>query len=161
MSAGGTSYMGMSLELAPGDVDDRAWFAYLAKGEFRLQACTSCALLRYPPSSMCPWCQCTEAAWEAVNAVGTVHSYTIVRHAIQPAFKAHLPYAVLLVELDRQRGRPGPEEGLRVLGNLVGPDGAMADERAVTQLRIGDRMRLVINPLNEEFGIGHWTPVSC
>ena len=37
---------------------------------------------------------------------GAVHAYTEVHHAIQPAFKAHTPYLVLLVDLDTQKGKP-------------------------------------------------------
>jgi hypothetical protein len=43
-----------------------------------------------------------------------------VHHAIQPAFKAHTPYMVLLVDLDTQKGKPTEDEALRVLANLLG-----------------------------------------
>jgi len=45
-----------------------------------------------------------------VEGRGTVHSYTEVHHAIQPAFKQFTPYLVLLVELDTQSGKPTREE---------------------------------------------------
>ena len=53
-----------------------------------------------------PWCSGAESEWVAVEGRGTVHSYTEVHHAIQPAFKQHLPYLVLVVELDTQESRP-------------------------------------------------------
>ena len=49
-----------------------------------------------------------------------------VHHAIQPAFKAHTPYLVLLVDLDTQKGKPTEHEALRVVGNLATPDGKLA-----------------------------------
>ena len=48
-----------------------------------------------------------------------MHSYTEVHHAIQPAFREHTPYMVLLVDLDTQKGEPTPDEALRVIGNLA------------------------------------------
>ena len=61
-----------------------------------------------------------------VEGKGAVHSYTEVHHAIQPAFKAHTPYLVLLVDLDTQKGKPTEHEALRVVGNLATPDGKLA-----------------------------------
>ena len=54
-----------------------------------------------------------------------MHSYTEVHHAIQPAFREHTPYMVLLVDLDTQKGEPTPDEALRVIGNLCTPDGQL------------------------------------
>ncbi len=74
---------------------------------------------------------------------GTVHSYTEVHHAIQPAFKPFTPYLVLLVELDTQSGKPTREEGLRMIGNLVRPDGVLAPKNEVEKVGIGTRVRMV------------------
>ncbi len=71
----------------------------------------------------CPWCASPNATWTAVEGKGEVHSYEEVHHAIQPAFKAHTPYMVLLVDLDTQKGQPSEHEALRVVGNLTTPDG--------------------------------------
>ena len=70
-----------------------------------------------------------------VEGKGTVHSYTEVHHAIQPAFKAHTPYLVLLVDLDTQKGKPTEHEALRVVGNLATPDGKLAPPEMVKQGR--------------------------
>ena len=59
-----------------------------------------------------------ESTWRQVEGKGAVHSYTEVHHAIQPAFRDHTPYMVLLVDLDTQKGEPTPDEALRVIGNL-------------------------------------------
>ena len=49
-----------------------------------------------------------------------MHSYEEVHHAIQPAFRDHTPYMVLLlVDLDTQKGQPLEHEALRVVGNLT------------------------------------------
>ena len=81
----------------------------------------SCCAIRRPPAV--PWCASPKATWTAVEGKGEVHSYEEVHHAIQPAFKGHTPYMVLLVDLDTQKGQPSEHEALRVVGNLTTPDG--------------------------------------
>jgi len=92
-------YLGMPLEINDLDHENLNYFAYCAKHDFRLQRCASCKLLRYPPTTACPWCSELSSEWVSVEGRGTVHSYTEVHHAIQPAFKQYTPYLVLLVEL--------------------------------------------------------------
>ena len=116
-------YLGMSLGLDDLERENLAYFKYCKEHDFHLQACANCRLLRYPPTTACPWCMAREATWVPVEGKGTVHSYTEVHHAIQPAFKGHTPYLVLLVDLDRQLGMPTEHEALRVVGNLTTPDG--------------------------------------
>src|SRR5439155_494840 len=77
---------------------------------------------RYPPSHGCPWCGTLEWTWQEVSGRGHIYSYEIVAHAIQPGFKEWTPYAVVLVELDEQRGTPTEHEAIRLIANLVTPD---------------------------------------
>ena len=63
--------------------------------------------------------------------------------AIQPAFQAHTPYMVLLVDLDTQKGKPTEHEALRVVGNLTTPDGSWRRRMMVKRVGIGSRMRMV------------------
>ena len=65
---------------------------------------------REPPAPACPWCMSPKSQWVPVEGKGAVHSYTEVHHAIQPAFKNHTPYLVLLVDLDTQKGKPSADE---------------------------------------------------
>ncbi len=116
-------YLGMPLSLDDLDVENLAYFKHCAAHDFHLQQCEACNLLRYPPTTACPWCMSPKARWVPVEAKGAVHSYSEVHHAIQPAFKAHAPYLILLVDLDTQKGKPTEHEALRVVGNLVTPDG--------------------------------------
>ena len=71
------------------------------------------------------------------RARATVHSYSEVHHAIQPAFRGKTPYLILLVDLDTQKGEPTPDEALRVVGNLTTPDGQLAPPELVQQVGIG------------------------
>ena len=151
------NYLGMPLELNDLDHENLEYFSYCAKHEFRLQRCCSCHLLRYPPTTACPWCAEEKSEWVAVEGRGTVHSYTEVHHAIQPAFKSHVPYLVLLVELDTQSGKPTKQEGIRVIGNLTTPQGVLAPRDQVERVGIGTRVRMVFTDVTPGLALPQWT----
>ena len=150
-------YLGMELVLNRREQENVAYFGFCAAGEFRLQRCTHCGLLRYPPGPSCPWCTGRGAEWVPVEGRGTVHSYMEVHQAIQPAFRALAPFMILLVDLDTQRGRPGEHEALRVIGNLVRPDGTIASTDYSRRVGIGSRVRMVFTPLAEGLALPQWT----
>jgi uncharacterized OB-fold protein len=77
-----------------------------------------------------------------------------VVHAIQPGFKEWAPYPVVLVELDEQRGQPTPDEALRIIANLVKPDGAAEEEKKVA---IGARVRVTFDDLAPHFALPQFT----
>jgi hypothetical protein len=83
---------------------------------------------------------------------GHIYSYEVVHHAIQPGFKDWTPYAIVLVELDEQRGTPTPDEALRIIGNLVTADFAPEPESKVA---IGKRVRVVFQDLASDFALPH------
>lgn len=151
------SYLGMTLNLPESDGENTEYFAHCARHEFHLQSCRQCDLLHYPPAPGCPWCGSPDQEWKPVEGRGTVYSYHEVHHAIQPGFKPHTPYLVLLVELDTQRGKPSEHEALRVLGNFVMPDGTLATPEAVANIGIGSRMRMVFTDIGEGMSIPQWT----
>lgn len=156
MAATGT-HLGMPLSIDDLDIENLAYFAHCANGEFRLQKCVECGLMRYPPGTACPFCTCPGWEWTPVEGRGTVYSYGEVHQAIQPAFRPYTPYMVLLVELDTQRGVPSEDEAIRVIGNLVTPSGEMAPPELVRQVGIGSRMRMVFSPAGEEIALPQWT----
>ena len=94
--------------------------------------------------------------WVPVEGKGTVHSYTEVHHAIQPAFRGHTPYLVLLVDLDTQKGKPTEHEALRVVGNLVTPDGKLAPPELVGRVGIGTRVRMVFSDVAPGLSLPQW-----
>jgi hypothetical protein len=85
------------------------FYAFLARGELRLQRCTACRTWRHPPRLRCAHCGSREVAWERASGRGRVFSWTVTHRAVDPAFTP--PYAILVVEL---------EEGPRVVANLRG-----------------------------------------
>jgi uncharacterized protein len=150
-------HLGMALSIADLDSDNAAYFRFCAQGELRLQRCKACELVRYPPGSACPWCAGNAFEWVPVSGRGSVYSYTEVRHAVQPAFRAHVPYLALLVELDEQRGLPTEHEAIRMIGNLATPEAALAPPEVVRTAGIGSRVRVVFAPAGPNIAIPLWT----
>lgn len=150
-------YMGMNLTIDDVDKENRTFFDWCAKGEFRLQKGKESGLLRYPPTTACPWTTDREYDWVPVEGKGEVHSYVEVHHPIQPAFKDKVPYMILLVDLDTQKGAPSADEALRVAGNLVTPEGEFVDPTTIKRVGIGTRVRMVMKPVTDGFSLPQWT----
>ncbi|MEI7711971.1 MAG: OB-fold domain-containing protein [Rhodospirillales bacterium] len=150
-------YMGMALSIDDLDGENLAYFKHCSQHDFHLQKCDDCSLLRYPPNTGCPWCGSAKATWTAVEGKGEVHSYEEVHHAIQPSFKGHTPYMVLLVDLDTQKGTPSEVEALRVVANLTTPDGVLAPPDVVKSVGIGTRVRMVFADVTDGLSLPQWT----
>ncbi len=151
------TYLGMPLDLNDLDVENLAFFKHCAAHDFHLQKCSACGLLRYPPTTACPWCMSPRSEWVAVEGKGAVHSYTEVHHAIQPAFKAAyaLPYP---------GGRPRHPEGQaqRARGPARRrqprpPDGTLAPADVVRRVGIGTRVRMVFSDVTPGLALPQWT----
>jgi uncharacterized protein len=153
----GGDYLGMPLRIEALDQENLAYFSHCAAHDLHLQRCASCGLLRYPPTTGCPWCGDPEAVWAAVEGRGAIYTYAEVHHAIQPAFKDHLPYLILIVELDTQRGVPTEHDALRVAGNLATADGDLAPPDLVAKVGIGTRVRMVFKDIAAGIAVPLWT----
>ncbi len=77
-----------------------------------------------------------------------------MHHAIQPGFKEWTPYAVVLVELDEQCGKPTADEALRIIANLLTPEGKPEAEGRVA---IGKRVRVAFQDLARDFALPQFT----
>jgi uncharacterized OB-fold protein len=91
------------------DAVNRPWFT---TGALALQQCAVCGVVQHPPEEMCRTCGSMTFTTRVVAPVGTVYSYTVVRHAVNAVLEAAVPYVVVLVSLDEL-----PE--VRVVGNLL------------------------------------------
>ena len=150
-------YMGMTLTIDDLDGENRDFFRHCANRDFRLQRGKQSGLLRYPPTTACPWTTDREAEWVPVEGKGTVHSYVEVHHPIQPAFREKVPYMIILADLDTQKGVPSEHEALRVAGNLMTTEGAFAPPEMIKRIGIGTRVKLVYVDVTDEFALPHWT----
>ena len=147
-------HRGLTLLVPDNDSEWMEYFAHARAHRLMVRKCGACGLMRYPPTHACPWCTELAWSWHEVSGRGTIHSYEIVVHAIQPGFRDVTPYPVVLVELDEQRGVPTPDEALRVIANLVKPDGTMEDDKNVA---IGKRVRVVFEDLADHLALPQFT----
>ncbi len=150
-------YLGMPVKIDALDHENSTFFSYCAQHDLHLQRCTDCNLLRYPATTACPFCACPDAIWTPVEGKGMIYSYGEVHHAIQGAFRTQVPYLLLLVELDTQRGQPGPYDGLRMTANLVNNNGDLAPPEMIRQVGIGSRLRIIYKDINEQVSIPLFT----
>jgi uncharacterized protein len=99
---------------APLLTDDNAFFwEAAAEGRLVAQRCAACGRWRHPPRPMCPHCRSLEFEVARLSGRGSLYSYAILHHPRHPAFD--YPVLAALVDL---------EEGIRVVSNLSGLDGA-------------------------------------
>ena len=143
-----TEYKGMTVLIAENDVEYHGYFESARGHRLVMQRCGRCGLLRYPPGAGCPWCSNLEYTWQEVSGKGTIYSYEIVAQAILPGFRDWVPYPVVLVELDEQRGVPTADEALRMVTNLLRGDGTPEDEANVA---IGRRVEVTFVDVDETF----------
>lgn len=147
-------YRGMNLIVPENDSEWKEYFQAVRQHRLVMRKCAACGLMRYPPTHACPWCTALEWTWQEVSGKGTIHTYEIVAHAIQPGFRDWAPYPVVLVELDEQRGQPTPDEGLRMIANLVRPDFTPERDENVA---IGKRVRVLFQDLSPELALPQFT----
>ena len=149
------TYRGMSLLIPDNDSEWKEYFAHARAYKLMMRACGACKLMRYPPTHACPWCMSLEWTWKEVSGRGTIYSYETVVHAIQPGFKEITPYTVVLVELDEQKGAPTADESLRMIANLVKPDGTTPEDEK--NVGIGRRVRVVFQDLADHMALPQFT----
>ena len=105
----------------------------LREGRFLLQYCSGCSKPRHYPRPVCPHCFSMESSFREAPTGGAIHSWTVCHHPFNFFFKASVPYIVALVDMDA---------GVRVNAQLRGVDAG--------SLRIGQRVKLAFEPVNEQ-----------
>jgi uncharacterized protein len=100
------------------DAFNRDWFT---TGELAVQTCAGCGARQHPPEEICHVCGGMTFTSTVLPGEGTVHSFTVVHHSVNPDLDEVVPYTVVLVSLDA-----APE--VRVVGNLLP---ALVDEVAI------------------------------
>ncbi|EKS35843.1 Zn-ribbon domain-containing OB-fold protein [Afipia clevelandensis] len=89
------------------------------------QSCGACGHLWYFRRAFCPSCGDASPTTHRAGGQGVVYSATVVRRAATPEAKAHVPYAILLIDMT---------EGFRVMAH------------GDIDLRIGDRVVAEFRP---------------
>ncbi len=118
-----------------------AFYAFLARGELRLQRCASasCGVWRHPPRHRCAACGSLDTTWKVASGRGRLFSWTVTHRPVDPAFTP--PYVIAVLEL---------EEGPRLVGNVRGiePD----------ELALELPMVVEIEPISDAVGLLWFRP---
>lgn len=119
--------------------------AFLYEGfeqaELRIQQCSECHQLRFPPGPMCLNCQSMMWTVVCANGKGHVHSFTVQHHPPIPPFQ--VPHAVVLVDL---------EEGIRFLASIRNV--------SIDDIFIGMEVELDFHELEPGFKLPVFRPAS-
>jgi uncharacterized OB-fold protein len=133
-------YRGQRISIPDNDSEYKGYFEAAREHRLVVKRCLDCGLLRGEPGPGCPWCTSLRWEWHTVTGKGTIYSYQIVAHTVLPGFREWAPFAIVLVELDEQRGQPTPDAGLRLIANLLDENLAPEKEENVA---IGKRVEVV------------------
>ena len=146
-------YRNLRLNIPVQDTEYSGYFEAARDHKLVVKKCTACGLMRGEPSHGCPFCPSYKWEWQEVSGKGTIYSYQIVAHTVMTGFKEFAPFAIVLVELDEQRGQPTPDDGLRVTANLV--DDVFGSEKE-ENCAIGKRVQMVYQDEGEGLTIPQW-----
>jgi uncharacterized protein len=97
------------------DADSEQFWRATAAGRLTICRCSSCRLWLQPPLEHCRVCD-GPTAFEEISGTGEIYSFIVVRQASVPGYLTELPYAVILVELDEQKGLRLPS---RIIGTPI------------------------------------------
>ena len=78
------------------------------ESELRFQRCADCKHAQFFPRSHCLNCNSDRVEWHTSKGIGMIYSITRVERAPTDEFRALVPYAIALVDLD---------EGVRIMAH--------------------------------------------
>jgi len=93
------------------DLDTQPFWDGCTEERFLVPRCRPHQHPRWPPGPMCPTCQSTETEWVPASGAGTVYSWIVAAHPVDPVLVDQVPYVVAMIDLP---------EGVRVVGNIDG-----------------------------------------
>jgi uncharacterized OB-fold protein len=123
------------------NVNEEYWKA-AREGRLLIQQCPACGHKQWYPRAVCTECA-SDPEWLEASGRGTVHTYTVIRQQGIPAFKAELPYAVVMVEL---------EEGPLIFGSMPGVP--------IEDVSIGMPVEVCFLAAADDTGVPIWRPAS-
>ncbi len=108
--------------------DNRVFWQGCRESILRYQQCSGCGTVQLIPRSVCTHCHGNKLEWKISAGCGRILSHTTVHRAPTPAFKADVPYTIVLIDM---------EEGFRLMANVR--NGQDADVAIGREVRIGFR----------------------
>ena len=122
------------------DPETGGLFAAAAEHRLVVQTCRACGHQQQPPRPRCRSCHGDDLGWDDVPQRGTVHTWTVVEHQINPHYP--VPYTSVLVDVEPRPGEPV----VRYLGHIAGRP----------EMRVGAPVRTVFVQLDEHTTIPNW-----
>lgn len=116
---------------------NRAYLGGAAEGELRLQKCTPCGHIWFPPASRCPACLSAEWTFTPMSGRATLWSWIVMHQKYFGSFADDLPYVVAVVRL---------AEGPRMISTVVGtPAGELRCDLALEAVfdQVADQVGVV------------------
>jgi uncharacterized OB-fold protein len=129
--------------------DSAGFWEGTAAGELRIQRCTNCGRLRFPPRPMCPNCQSLEHEWKPMSGKGRIWSFVVPHPPLLPAFSELAPYNVVVVELDE-------DPTIRLVGNLLASADGQINDIDPHAIAIGESVTVVFQPAGEDVVLPRW-----
>ena len=111
---------------------DAAVLGGCATRSLRSATLHGCGAYRFPAAECCSACLASTLAWVEASGRGSVYSFVVVHHALDPYFAARTPYVVADVEL---------VEGPHVTTTIVGA--------SPSEIRIGDHVEVSFEAASE------------
>ncbi len=122
---------------------NRPYWEGLKHRELRMQKCSRCQLIWFPPAPLCPGCWSREFTWTRLSGRGRINSWVVFHQAYFRSFEGDIPYNVVEVEL---------EEGPRILANLL--------EVENREIRAGMPVQIVFDDVTEEITLAKFKPLA-
>jgi len=89
------------------------WWDACRDHQLLLQRCSDCGRTQFYPRTICTACSSGAVDWVRASGLGSVLSYTVIRHPVSPAYEPEVPYILALIEL---------EEGSVMMSTVTGCD---------------------------------------
>ena len=125
------------------DEDTAPFWEYCKKHELRMQKCTQCGHVRYPPGIVCPKCHSMEAEWTKLSGKGKVYSFSIYHQIYHESFSNDIPYAVAIINLD---------EGPGFISNITGCK--------LEDIKIDMPVEVYFEDVTDEFALPKFKPAT-
>ena len=107
-----------------------------ARGELLVQRFTASGNVVWPPRPMDPESRTLEHEWVPATGEATIWSFVVAHPPLLPAYAAHAPYPVVVVELT-------DHPAVRMVGNLVAAADASIDSVDPATIEIGEPVHVV------------------
>ena len=113
------------------------------QAELKLQKCSECENIYFPPRPFCPACACRSVEVFTASGKATLYSY-VINHRPHPAFEG--PYSIAVVSL---------EEGPRLMTNIINC------EQTPEALQLDMPVEVVFEKMSDEISLPYFQPINA